>query len=356
MGILDSLKKAAVETLKTVAEEAIKNNAGTASNTQAASAKAEALVGSKAQGAASNTPAAPAPNSAASAKAAALVGSRAALIERSHVAQNQQPYAAQQYQQQYAAQNQQPYVAQNQQPYAPPNELSRAEVESIIDARVRAKNMRSNWRTSIVDLMTALDMNSGLDSRRALAARLNYSGYDADGSAEKNMWLHGELLRILARNRGDVPWELMAAVNTAPPPVTPTPAPVTPMPNPAALSSNVAASVTAAALAASKAAALARSTTGPYVAPNELSRAEVDAIIDARVRAKNMRSNWRVSIVDLMTALDMNSSLAARTVLAAKLNYSGYDADGSAEKNMWLHAELLKALAQNRGEVPSYLL
>jgi hypothetical protein len=52
----------------------------------------------------------------------------------------------------------------------------------------------------------------------------------------------------------------------------------------------------------------------------------------------------------------MNSSLASRKELAAKLNYCGTDADGSAEKNMWLHAELLKALAKNGGEVPSYLL
>ena len=41
---------------------------------------------------------------------------------------------------------------------------------------------------------------------------------------------------------------------------------------------------------------------------------------------------------------------------AAKLKYSGSAADGSAEKNLWLHAELLKALAQNGGKIPSYLL
>jgi hypothetical protein len=314
MGILDTLKAAAAETLKTVAEEALKSAAGASS----ASAKAEALVGSKATGTTA-PPAASPSNQAASAKAASLVGSKA---------------------------------APNEQPYAASNELSRAEVESMIDARVRAKNMRSNWRSSIVDLMTALDMNSSLGSRVALASKLNYSGRDADGSAAKNMWLHEELLKVLAKNRGDVPWELMAAVNTSP---SVTPTPVTQSLNPAVLSSNVAASVTAAASAASKAAALAAGTAGSNPAPNELSRADVDAIIEARARAKG-GSNWSGSIVDLMTALGMNSSLSARTVLAARLNYSGRDADGSAEKNMWLHAELLKALAQNGGEVPSYLL
>jgi len=88
-----------------------------------------------------------------------------------------------------------------------------------------------------------------------------------------------------------------------------------------------------------------------------LSRAEVEAIIDARAREKNMQhAKWQVSIVDLMAVLGMNSSQDARRALAAKLNYSGRDADGSAEKNMWIHAELLKALAQNGGKVPSNLL
>jgi len=112
------------------------------------------------------------------------------------------------------------------------------------------------------------------------------------------------------------------------------------------------------AAAAAKAAALVGSKAAPGM-PNPaavLPRADVEAIIEAKVKAKGGASNWRVSIVDLMSALDMSSSLAARKTLAAKLNYSGNDADGSAEKNMWLHAELLKALAQNGGKVPSNLL
>jgi hypothetical protein len=107
-----------------------------------------------------------------------------------------------------------------------------------------------------------------------------------------------------------------------------------------------------------KAAALVGSKTDSSyaVTGQELSPAEVEAIIEAKVRAKGRPSNWQVSIVDLMSALDMNSSLSSRKELAARLNYSGYDADGSAEKNMWLHAELLKVLARNGGQVPAYLL
>jgi hypothetical protein len=132
MGILDSLKKAAIAVATTPASSAT-----------------------------------PAPNPAASAKAAALVGSKAA-----------------------------------------PKELSSAEVEAIIEAKVKEKGKPSNWKVSIVDLMTALDMNSSLDSRKALAARLNYSGSDADGSAEKNKWLYAELLKALAKNEGKVPSNL----------------------------------------------------------------------------------------------------------------------------------------------------
>ena len=114
------------------------------------------------------------------------------------------------------------------------------------------------------------------------------------------------------------------------------------------------------AAAAAKAAALVGSKAGqtgiPNPALNVMSRAEAEAIVEAKVKAKGAPSNWRVSIVDLMSALDMNSSLAARKTLAAKLNYSGNDADGSAEKNMWLHAELLKVLAQNGGKIPANLV
>ena len=102
----------------------------------------------------------------------------------------------------------------------------------------------------------------------------------------------------------------------------------------------------------SKAAALGGSTA----APAKLQPAEVEAIIEAAVKAEGVKSNWRVSIVDLMSALDLDSSLASRKKLAANLNYSGTDADGSAEKNMWLHKELLNKLAENGGKVPGGLL
>jgi len=101
---------------------------------------------------------------------------------------------------------------------------------------------------------------------------------------------------------------------------------------------------------------LAESKEQPQAESKQLSPAGLEAIIEARVREKGMPSNWKFSIDDLMAALNMNSSLDALKVLAVRLGYYGYYADGSAEKNAWLHAELLKALAQNEGKVPSCLL
>ena len=87
-----------------------------------------------------------------------------------------------------------------------------------------------------------------------------------------------------------------------------------------------------------------------------LEPVDVEAILEAAVAAKGVKLNWRESIVDLMKALDLDSSLAARKELAADLNYSGTAADGSAEKNIWLHKALMKSLAENGGKVPTDLL
>jgi len=83
---------------------------------------------------------------------------------------------------------------------------------------------------------------------------------------------------------------------------------------------------------------------------------DVEAIMEAAVKAKGIKLNWRVSIVDLMRALDLDSSLAARKELAKELKYNGTDPDGSAEKNMWLHKELMRTLAENGGKIPKELM
>ena len=64
-----------------------------------------------------------------------------------------------------------------------------------------------NWRTSIVDLMKLLDLDSSLSARKELAHELGYSGDTAD-SASMNIWLHKQVMQKLAQNGGKVPAEL----------------------------------------------------------------------------------------------------------------------------------------------------
>ena len=110
--------------------------------------------------------------------------------------------------------------------------------------------------------------------------------------------------------------------------------------------------------AAKTAAATAPAAAAPAAAATAAPAAPVDieAVIEEMVKAKGVKLNWRESIVDLLKALDLDSSLAARKELAKDLNYSGPHADGTAEKNIWLHKEVMKTLAANGGKVPAALL
>jgi hypothetical protein len=89
--------------------------------------------------------------------------------------------------------------------------------------------------------------------------------------------------------------------------------------------------------------------------PTPAQPVDVAAVLEQAVAAKKQKLNWRTSIVDLMKALDMESSLAERKELAAELGYTGSTSD-SAAMNMWLHKALLKKLAENGGKVPADLL
>jgi len=108
--------------------------------------------------------------------------------------------------------------------------------------------------------------------------------------------------------------------------------------------------------AGATAAAIAQAAGQAALAKAAAREVDVEAIMENIVKAKGIKLNWRVSIVDLMKALDMDSSLNARKELAAELNYTGSDPDGSAEKNIWLHKALMKKLAENGGKIPSDLL
>ena len=97
-------------------------------------------------------------------------------------------------------------------------------------------------------------------------------------------------------------------------------------------------------------ASAAPSGSAPAAAP--ASTVDVASIVDAAVAAhKGEKLEWRTSIVDLMKALDIDSSLAARKDLAKELGYSG-DMNDSASMNVWLHKQVMSKLAANGGKLP----
>jgi hypothetical protein len=79
---------------------------------------------------------------------------------------------------------------------------------------------------------------------------------------------------------------------------------------------------------------------------------DVAPILDKAVAAKKEKLEWRTSIVDLMKALDIDSSLAARKELAKELGYTS-DSNDSASMNIWLHKQVMAKLAANGGKLPA---
>ncbi|KIZ44041.1 MULTISPECIES: DUF3597 domain-containing protein [Rhodopseudomonas] len=81
------------------------------------------------------------------------------------------------------------------------------DVAPILDKAVAAKGEKLEWRTSIVDLMKALDVDSSLSARKELAKELGYTG-DTSDSATMNIWLHKQMMAKLAANGGKLPPEI----------------------------------------------------------------------------------------------------------------------------------------------------
>lgn len=90
---------------------------------------------------------------------------------------------------------------------APPPAIPLGDVPAILDAMPGASSL--NWRTSIVDLMKLLGLDSSLEQRKKLAAELSYAE-DTSDSAKMNIWLHRQVMTQLAANGGSVPDDLRA--------------------------------------------------------------------------------------------------------------------------------------------------
>ncbi len=90
---------------------------------------------------------------------------------------------------------------------AAPAAIVHVDVTALLDEIASHHGEKLNWRTSIVDLMKLIGLDSSLTNRKELAEELDYPG-EKDGSAEMNIWLHKQVMRKLAENGGTIPEEL----------------------------------------------------------------------------------------------------------------------------------------------------
>ncbi|MFC4291907.1 DUF3597 domain-containing protein [Sphingorhabdus arenilitoris] len=89
-----------------------------------------------------------------------------------------------------------------------PAPISEVDVIAHLEEMAAANSQTLNWRSSIVDLMKLVGMESSLQERKDLAMELGYTG-TLEGSAEMNIWLHKAVMKELAKNGGTVPADLL---------------------------------------------------------------------------------------------------------------------------------------------------
>lgn len=96
----------------------------------------------------------------------------------------------------------------------------------------------------------------------------------------------------------------------------------------------------------------------PAPPPKPVAIAVVDVVAQLEKMAASNREklNWKVSIVDLLKLLGLDSSFAARKELATELGCPADKMGDSAQMNMWLHKTVLQKIADNGGNIPQDLL
>jgi hypothetical protein len=90
-----------------------------------------------------------------------------------------------------------------------PQPIAIVDVVEQLERRAAANPQKLNWRTSIVDLLKLLDLDSSLAARKELATELRCPPELMNDSAQMNMWLHKRVLAEIAVNGGKVPPELI---------------------------------------------------------------------------------------------------------------------------------------------------
>lgn len=97
-------------------------------------------------------------------------------------------------------------------------------------------------------------------------------------------------------------------------------------------------------------------TPTPSSAPAPAPMAMVDVMSKLETMAKGTNLDWKVSIVDLLKVLDIDSSLEARKELATELGCPADVMKDNVQMNVWLHKTVLAKIAQNGGNIPKELL
>ncbi len=91
----------------------------------------------------------------------------------------------------------------------PPKPVALVDVVAQLEQRAAANPQKLNWRTSIVDLLKLLDIDSSFAARKELATELGCPADLMGDSAKMNMWLHKTVLARIAANGGNVPPDLL---------------------------------------------------------------------------------------------------------------------------------------------------
>lgn len=91
----------------------------------------------------------------------------------------------------------------------PPQAIAVVDVVAQLEQRAAANPQKLNWRTSIVDLLKLLDIDSSFAARKELATELGCPAELMGDSAKMNIWLHKTVLARIAANGGNVPKELL---------------------------------------------------------------------------------------------------------------------------------------------------
>ena len=105
--------------------------------------------------------------------------------------------------------------------------------------------------------------------------------------------------------------------------------------------------------AAAEAPDAAQSASTPAAAITEV---DVVAKLEGLAASSAEKLNWKVSIVDLLKLLGLDSSLTARKELAAELGCPAQAMGDSAQMNIWLQKAVLQKLAENGGNIPQDLM